>query len=97
MKSSRSRQIDIRSSVAFLLRAVRWTMPRRVPAPCKAAAKAGPTAVESKSQTEYPMKCPQTPRPYVRRVMVARPRGKQRSGVALDRPEPSPKLSEGEP
>jgi len=37
------------------------------------------------------------PRPYVRRVMVARPRGKQRSGVALDRPEPSPKLSEGEP
>jgi len=36
-------------------------------------------------------------RPYVRRVLVARPRGKQGSGVALDRPEPSPKLSEGGP
>jgi hypothetical protein len=38
-----------------------------------------------------------SPRPYVRRVLVARPRGKQGSGVALDRPEPSPKLSEGGP
>jgi hypothetical protein len=37
------------------------------------------------------------PRPYVRRVLVARPCGKQGSGVALDWPEPSPKLSEGEP
>ena len=37
------------------------------------------------------------PRPYVRRVLVARPCGKQGSGVALDRPEPSPKLSEGGP
>ena len=37
------------------------------------------------------------PRPYVRRMLVARPRGKQGSGVALDRPEPSPKLSEGGP
>jgi putative ATP-binding cassette transporter len=36
-------------------------------------------------------------RPYVRGVSVARPRGKLNSGVALDWPEPSPKLSEGEP
>ncbi|CAN7360580.1 hypothetical protein [Rhizobium sp. LjRoot258] len=37
------------------------------------------------------------PRPYVRGVKVARPRGKLNSGVAPDWPEPSPKLSEGEP
>jgi len=36
-------------------------------------------------------------RPHVRRVSVARPRGKLNSGVALDRPEPSPTFSEGEP
>jgi hypothetical protein len=36
-------------------------------------------------------------RPYVRGVKAARPRGKLNSGVALDWPEPSPKLSEGEP
>jgi hypothetical protein len=38
-----------------------------------------------------------TPRPYVREVKVARPRSKLNTGVALDRPEPCPKLSEGEP
>lgn len=36
-------------------------------------------------------------RPYVREVKVARPRSKLNTGVALDRPEPCPKLSEGEP
>jgi transposase-like protein len=36
-------------------------------------------------------------RPYVREVKVARPRSKLNAGVALDRPEPCPKLSEGEP
>ena len=43
---------------------------------------------------EFP---PEWIRPYVRGVSVARPRGKLNSGVALDWPEPSPKLSEGEP
>ena len=36
-------------------------------------------------------------RPYVRGVKVARPRSKLNTGVALDWPEPSPTLSEGEP
>jgi hypothetical protein len=43
------------------------------------------------------MPLPTLSRPYVRGVKVARPRGKLKSGVALDRPEPSPTLSEGEP
>jgi transposase len=34
-------------------------------------------------------------RPYVREVKVARPRGKLKSGVASDGPEPSPKLKRG--
>lgn len=34
-------------------------------------------------------------RPYVRGVKVARPRGKLKSGVASDGPEPSPKLKRG--
>ena len=55
----------------------------------RSAAKAGVKALNAAPA--------EAPRPYVRRVLVARPRGKQGSGVALDRPEPSPKLSEGGP
>src|SRR5580700_7105704 len=34
-------------------------------------------------------------RPYVRSVKVARPRSKLKTGVALEWPEPSPKLKRG--
>lgn len=51
-----------------------------------------------RSEIDLPLNFhPATIRPYVRGMKVARPRGKLNRGVALDRPEPCPMFSEGEP